>query len=675
MADNLSAEQQKQIDALKQQWNTANASGDKAAMDKAHADAEAIRNQAGFSGGASGDQYIPMQGSQGSNPSGGMTANEMQQWVNEYDKANQGYSQNKGGYVYNNGYSAAMNNRSQANMIRQQMEANSKAWATADQATRDYLHQQNIELEKVLRQANGGAQSEFNPQTGRWETWNGNLGYGTDMNYAKDDVGFMKNFYGMTDDQLKQYANDTDRYHNFVDTNTVRNWIDESPGYTGRYSQFVNGPYASLMSGTDNAPYWSYMDVIGDGFGNSDYTPTYDANGNIVPQKPTLKNNQFMTDYTRDLAGYVQNGVIMPNMINKPAQGSQFYTRQPGNPQYDRSAESYAPDEIFMGSADGGSDPGGAFGQGSAPWRQNPVFPGGGGSFAFGGSSSGGGANDLSSYINNMYDENIKAQMAALESAHKQNLTDLQTAQDKANAAYSEQKRQAAGQSERDAAAFREVANAQGLNSGAFGQAALVQNNQLQSDLNTLGAAQAAKNAEIEQRRALLGQQYQLAITQAHAENDMRRAEQLYQEAVRMDEALRQEQQFYASMAQDRMNKILSMASSGISVGGGGGGRSSGGRGYSSGSPVDDILGSSPNNDDEQSASNVNDEDAPGRSYFGYGLSGEGWTLFKDMRPNADGNEKAKYLNRISSALSSGYITQRDATTMVSLLKLNRMER
>ena len=93
------------------------------------------------------------------------------------------------------------------------------------------------------------------------------------------------------------------------------------------------------------------------------------------------------------------------------------------------------------------------------------------------------------------------------------------------------------------------MANAYGLNSGAIGQAALAQNNQLQSNLNTLESAQAAAQAEIEQQRVLLGQQYQLAINQAMAENNYNKAQALYQEAVRQDELLVQEQQFAANLA------------------------------------------------------------------------------------------------------------------------------
>ena len=46
----------------------------------------------------------------------------------------------------------------------------------------------------------------------------------------------------------------------------------------------------------------------------------------------------------------------------------------------------------------------------------------------------------------------------------------------------------------------------------------------------------------------MLGQQYRLQINQALAENNMNKAEMLYEEAVRVEEALREQEQFYANL-------------------------------------------------------------------------------------------------------------------------------
>ena len=112
-----------------------------------------------------------------------------------------------------------------------------------------------------------------------------------------------------------------------------------------------------------------------------------------------------------------------------------------------------------------------------------------------------------------------------------------------------EQKRQTTGDAAQSAANWREMANAYGLNSGAIGQANLAQSNQLQSNLNTLGTAQAAAQEEIERQRTLLGKQYQAAINEAKANNNYQLAQALYQEAVRAEEALRQQEQYNSNLA------------------------------------------------------------------------------------------------------------------------------
>ena len=57
-AELRAADQAAQIDYWKNQWNAAKAAGDTAGMQNAHAQAELIRAQQGYSGGADGSQYI-----------------------------------------------------------------------------------------------------------------------------------------------------------------------------------------------------------------------------------------------------------------------------------------------------------------------------------------------------------------------------------------------------------------------------------------------------------------------------------------------------------------------------------------------------------------------------------------------------------------------------------------
>ena len=139
-------------------------------------------------------------------------------------------------------------------------------------------------------------------------------------------------------------------------------------------------------------------------------------------------------------------------------------------------------------------------------------------------------------YLDQMYTAALEAQLENLKAAYQQNMANLDLEEAAAEDRYREQKRQSAGEAERMAANWREVANAYGLNSGAVGQAALAMNNQRQSDLNALSREQATALAEIQRQRTLLGQQYQSAINQALAENNYERANALYKEAVRLEE-------------------------------------------------------------------------------------------------------------------------------------------
>lgn len=557
-ADNalLNASQQQQIANLKAAWAQANAANDQGGMDAAHQQAEAIRKAAGYSGGASGVGYSLL----GAN-AGGMTSDQMKDWLEDYMHTNY-----KTGSGWTNGYSTAMNVRSKANKIRQQMLANEQAQAGADDDTKNYLHKQNLALADLLYQYAGHSNKTtwYNEEKGRWETMNPDVGYG--YYAASDDPRFTndwKKWYGYTDEDIQRYANDTGLYYNFVDPSTVRLATDESSGYTGKYSQFVNGPYAQLLGGGTHdgsvAPE-VYMDIMGDGFGDeavlARFTPIRDENGNVLNAKaPQLKNNNAMSDYTNQFTAYTQNGIIQPGILSAshPGGGSSHGGVQKGtaNGMYSLNTNGYvdASDPRYTGginrdvAASTADDPNNSKGQLDYYWNYgqysknayNPSTAGGGGTYE--------------DYINQMYSAALQSQLANLESSYKQNISDLDAERGSVDDSYTEQKRQTTGTAAQEAANWREMANAYGLNSGAIGQAGLAQSNQLQGNLNTLESAQAAAQAEIERNRTLLGQQYQLQINQAIADNDFNRANALYQEAVRADEALREQQQFNANMA------------------------------------------------------------------------------------------------------------------------------
>ena len=168
--------------------------------------------------------------------------------------------------------------------------------------------------------------------------------------------------------------------------------------------------------------------------------------------------------------------------------------------------------------------------------------------------------NSQEDYIRQMYEANLAANKSQLESDYNQNLSDLGAEESKLGQIYYEQMRQAQAESDRNRQAFQEYANARGLNSGTGGQAELAQQNQLSSNLNTLRQSEAEKRAEVERQRALLGQQYQSAIQKAQAENDLAKAKALYEEAVRVDEAISAASQADADRAMQIFNMLNNTA-------------------------------------------------------------------------------------------------------------------
>ena len=319
----LNSSEQEQVKKYKQDWQKAYEAGDQAGMDTAHAGAEQIRANYNYSGGSDGSAYVVRPANQGGN-----SADDVRSYVQKYEYTN--HSPDRG---WINGYSGAMNLRSMANYIRQQMQANSDAWAAADEAGKAYLHDQNVLLAQILADASGGAQSTYNAELGRWETDNANLGYGYNVGQYQDEQWY-KDMYGMTDEQIDRYRNDTDRYRNFVDQRIIRSFYDESGGFTGEYAQFANGPYGQLLQGTNNVHPDVYMDRIGDGFNDEwEYKPLRDKDGNIVPRTPALKNNNNLQDYTAQFTSWTDNGIIHDGALvqSHPGGGMQTVVRLPAS--------------------------------------------------------------------------------------------------------------------------------------------------------------------------------------------------------------------------------------------------------------------------------------------------------------------------------------------------------
>ena len=172
------------------------------------------------------------------------------------------------------------------------------------------------------------------------------------------------------------------------------------------------------------------------------------------------------------------------------------------------------------------------------------------------GSSFGGLGGDASQYLQEMYAQQIAAQLAALKSTYEQNVADIQAQDDLITSAYDKQRNQAAAQNELQRMQMNELGLMQGLNTGASGQMALAQSAALQGNLATIGSQEAQSLADNALNLTKLTAQYKNAADQAAAEGNAQLASALYEEYVRQQElALRQQ-----AAAQEQANWEAKMA-------------------------------------------------------------------------------------------------------------------
>lgn len=138
-------------------------------------------------------------------------------------------------------------------------------------------------------------------------------------------------------------------------------------------------------------------------------------------------------------------------------------------------------------------------------------------------------------FINKLYDDSLSKQKDTLSGNYTQNTGALDTEQQKTQA----QTQDYLQRTDVEAEKGRQNAPVSNLSAGAQQQAALTLDNQQKRDTTVLKDAQAQADAEIERQRQLLASEYESAIKQAQANNDMQRAQQLYEAAKREEERLR----------------------------------------------------------------------------------------------------------------------------------------
>ena len=137
-------------------------------------------------------------------------------------------------------------------------------------------------------------------------------------------------------------------------------------------------------------------------------------------------------------------------------------------------------------------------------------------------------------YINKLYDNMINKQKDQLAADQNAAAGDL----DALNESVQQQVNTNLGRSDVEMQKAQQTYKPPNVSPGAQQQIALAMDNQKKRNTTSIRTEQEEADAEIERQRQLMGQQYAAAIQKAHADNDMLRAQQLYEAAKREDEQL-----------------------------------------------------------------------------------------------------------------------------------------
>ena len=131
-------------------------------------------------------------------------------------------------------------------------------------------------------------------------------------------------------------------------------------------------------------------------------------------------------------------------------------------------------------------------------------------------------------YINKIYDAQKQSTLNTLKSAYDKNIASVDTAMSNLGTSAYEAKRQAAGEAALTRQRLNEQFAANGLNTGAAGQAHLALLNQQAANLNSIEMKRAQAENAYNAQKAALTQEYQSQIKSAILDNDADRAAALY---------------------------------------------------------------------------------------------------------------------------------------------------
>lgn len=131
-------------------------------------------------------------------------------------------------------------------------------------------------------------------------------------------------------------------------------------------------------------------------------------------------------------------------------------------------------------------------------------------------------------YINDIYDRQKESTLRNLKSAYDSNIASIDEAIKSLQASSYEAKRETAGNAAITRQRLNEAFAANGLNTGAVGQANLALLNQKAENLNKINLAQQQAQQEYDAKKASLTQAYQAEVKSAIQQNDADRARAIY---------------------------------------------------------------------------------------------------------------------------------------------------
>ena len=164
------------------------------------------------------------------------------------------------------------------------------------------------------------------------------------------------------------------------------------------------------------------------------------------------------------------------------------------------------------------------------------------GSGSTGGTSGGGSGYDLSEWLKKQYESALEGELAGLKDAYEKNNASLDDEEARLSGIYDPQRNRIAAQNALAKRVWDERAVANGLSSGASGQAELARSSTMQRDLASIGEEEANARADVSLRKKNLTIEYTNAITQARANGQYELAKALYNELVRVQGLEREDQ-------------------------------------------------------------------------------------------------------------------------------------